>query len=473
VSELVGRSDATFGQAMRPRVAQLPMLPPDEVAGSGMTREDVLRASERLRVQDSRQARRPLRLLWLLSGPGVLVMLGENDGPSMVSYATTGAAYGVGFFVPFILLTFLMAFAVQEMTVRLGAATHRGHAQLIFERFGPFWGYFAMGDLVFGNVLTLVTEFIAIQAGGLYFGIPSALSVAIGATLVVASLALRRYASWERTVMALAVGNLLFVPAALFAHPSGAALAHAAATWSPLPGGGVSNAFATLIMANIGATVTPWMIFFQQSAVVDKGLTAADVPQGRIDTALGAALAAVAAIATLLAAAPLFVHHVDASNFSSGADFATALRPYLGTIGASLFALGMVEAGVVAAMTISTSSAYAFGEALHTRHSLNLCFSQGGLFYGAAIGSAVVAAAIVLIPGAPLLAITLAVNVIATLLMAPALLLLLLLVNDREIMGSLANGWRTNLAGGTIIVAIALVGALYGVIAVFPGLLGK
>jgi Mn2+/Fe2+ NRAMP family transporter len=321
-------------------------------------------------------------------------------------------------------------------------------------------------------VLTLVTEFIAIQAGGLYFGIPPWLSVAIGVLLVVGSLALRRYATWERALLALAICNLLFVPAALFAHPSGAALAHAIATWGPLPGG-ISNGFMTLVLASIGATVTPWMIFFQQSAVVDKGLTTADIGQGRWDTAIGALLAAVAAIATLVAAAPLFAAHVDASRFASGADFATALRPLLGSAGATLFALGMVEAGLVAAMTISTSSAYALGETIRRRHSLNLGFMQGRLFYGAAIVSTVVAAGVVLIPGAPLLAMTLTVNVIATLLMAPALLLLLLLVNDREIMGRWANGWRTNLAGGTIVGAIALVGAAYGVITVFPDILGK
>ena len=180
-----------------------------------ITYEDVLRAQDRLKVLKSRAAKSSLRLLWLLAGPGVLVMLGENDGPSMVSYATTGATYGIGFFAPFILLTFLMAFVVQEMTVRLGAATHRGHAELIFQRFGPFWGYFAMGDLVFGNLLTLVTEFIAIQAGGLYFGVPSWASVAIGVALVFGSLAFRRYATWERALMGLAAFNLLFVPAAL------------------------------------------------------------------------------------------------------------------------------------------------------------------------------------------------------------------------------------------------------------------
>jgi Mn2+/Fe2+ NRAMP family transporter len=443
-----------------------------------VTHEDLLRARDRLKVLKTRAAKSSLRLLWLLAGPGVLVMLGENDGPSMVSYATSGATYGIGFFAPFILLTFLMAFVVQEMTVRLGVATHRGHAELIFQRFGPFWGYFAMGDLVFGNLLTLVTEFIAIQAGGLYFGLPPWLSVAIGVAFVIGSLAFRRYVTWERMLMGLAAFNLLFVPAALLAHPDGAALAHALATWGPLPGG-FTTAFLTLILANVGATVTPWMIFFQQSAVVDKGMTRADVPQGRIDTAIGAALAAVAAIATLVAAAPLFAAHVDVSQFASGADFATALQPLIGTTGATLFALGIIEAGLVAAMTIATSSSYALtetvsaAEKVSASHSLNLDFAHGRLFYGVAIVSTILAAGIVLIPGAPLLAMTLTVNVIATLLMAPALLLLLLLANDREIMGNLANGRWGNLAGGTIVVAISLIGALYGVITVFPDLLGK
>lgn len=439
---------------------------------AGLAREDLLRARMRLRVLESRGSGRWLRLLWLLAGPGVLVMLGENDGPSMVSYATTGATYGVGFFVPFILLTFLMAFVVQEMTVRLGAATHRGHAELIFQRFGPFWGYFAMADLVFGNLLTLVTEFIAIQAGGLYFGIPPWLAVAAGVVVVVASLGFRRYATWERFAMGLAAANLLFVPAALLAHPDGAALARAVATWGPLPGG-VTNGFVLLMMANIGATVTPWMIFFQQSAVVDKGLTRADIVQGRLDTAAGAVVAAIAAIATVVAAAPLYAHHIDVSKFASGADFATALAPLIGHAGATLFALGIIEAGLVAAMTISTSSAYALAETLNIQHSLNLDLAEGKLFYATAIGSTLFAAAIVLIPGAPLLALTLTVNVIATMLMAPALVFLLLLVNDREIMGDLANRWRSNMAGGTITVGIAAIGALYGVVTAFPSLLGK
>jgi len=247
---------------------------------------------------------------------------------------------------------------------------------------------------------------------------------------------------------------------------------HALGTWSPLPGG-VTAGFLTLLLADVGATVTPWMIFFQQSAVVDKGLDRADVGAGRLDTAIAAGIAAVAAIATVLACTPLFAHHVDPSAFSGGADFASALRPYIGGPGAALFALGIIEAGIVAAMTISTSSAYALGEVLRSKHSLNSSFVDAKAFYVCAAASVVVAATVVLIPHAPLLAITLAVNVIATLLMAPALLLLLLLANDREIIGPLANGPRSNLLGGAIVVLIALMGSAYGIVTVFPHVIPK
>jgi len=159
-------ADAQSGRTVRVLTAD------EEVV---VTHEDIDRAHDRARVQTARRGhgvRARAWLLWLLIGPGILVMLGENDGPSMLSYAATGAKFGIGFFLPFVVLTFGMAFVVQEMTVRLGAATHRGHAELIFERFGPFWGWFSMVDLGIGNFLTLITEFIAIRAGLGFFGVP-------------------------------------------------------------------------------------------------------------------------------------------------------------------------------------------------------------------------------------------------------------------------------------------------------------
>ena len=205
-----------------------------------ITHEDMDRARDRRRVSLARIHKGSfgnLRLLWLLVGPGILVMLGENDGPSMLSYAATGARYGVGFFIPFIVLTFVMALVVQEMTVRLGAVTHRGHAELIYDRFGPFWGRFSMIDLMIGNFLTLVTEFIAIRAGLGFFGIPP--WAAVLGTLAVLYIALmtHRYWTWERITLAAAMFNLIFVPVALLAHPQWHSIGHALVYWSPLPGG--------------------------------------------------------------------------------------------------------------------------------------------------------------------------------------------------------------------------------------------
>ncbi len=452
------------------RIQRSALGPAPEWDDSVPAAEDLKRGLDRLAVNRARAERRWISLFFCLVGPGLIVMLAENDGPSMLSYATTGASYGIGFFIPFILITFAMAFVVQELTARLAIATNHGHARLIFQRYGSFWGRFALGDLIVGNALTLVTEFIAICAGARFFGI--APIVAVGATfaVVVAALTLGRYRLWERVVLGLALGNGIFIPAAFFAHADPSAVIGSLGALGAPPINGHPLMLLTLCMANIGATVTPWMIFFQQSAVVDKGLTRADLPQARMDTALGAIVAAIVAIATVVAASPLFTHHVDPAKLTSGADFATALAPYLGHAGASLFALGLIEAGLIAVMTISTSSAYAVGDLSPRGASLNRKMSDARLFYFTGLLSMIVAGAVVLIPNAPLLAITLTVNVIATLLMPPALLFLLLLINDREVAGDLVNGRLANVAGVTVIVLVAAFGALYGLITAFPQL---
>src|ERR1035438_8620526 len=440
------------------------MATEDEVV---VTHEDIDRAHDRARVTAAR-GRRGLRswawLLWLLIGPGVLVMLGENDGPSMLSYAATGAKFGVGFFIPFVALTFCMAIVVQEMTVRLGAATHRGHAELIFERFGPFWGWFSMIDLTIGNFLTLITEFIAIRAGLGFFGVPPWIAILIALVVLYSALITHRYWTWERITLAAAAFNLVFIPVALMTHPSWHSVSHAFITWQPLPG--FNKDTLLIVLADIGATVTPWMLFFQQSATVDKGMTIKDIHFGRLDTALGAALAAAAALGAIVATAPL-AGHISAGNFEA-AQFAQALEPVIGHVGAALFALGMVEAGVVASITISISSAYAFGEVARKPHSLNLPVGEGKAFYAVLSLCAAAAAGIVLIPGLPLVFVVLVVNVVAVLAMPPALVFLYLLVNDREIMCGVESPRWANMLAGAVVVLLTAAGVLYGVSVVAP-----
>jgi Mn2+/Fe2+ NRAMP family transporter len=429
------------------------------------TAEDFDRSIDRGRVLNARRRGKPGMVAWLLIGPGVLAMLGENDGPSMLSYAVSGSTYGIGFFLPFIAVTFAAAYVVQEMSMRLGAVTHRGYGELIFQRFGRFWGWVSAGDLFVTNLITLITEVIAIRIGMAFFGISAPVAVASAVGLVVLSACGSRYSRWERLAMGLALFNLLFVVVAVLARPSIPGLGYSFLTWTPFPKGPLS-VFLLILASNIGATVTPWMLFFQQSASADKGMTPNDIPQGRLDTLIGTALAAIAGCAALVAAVPLFTHHVDMSQNLSGSGFPQALLPLIGRTAAVLFALGLIEAGAVAMLTISASTAYAVSEvAGGVGHSFNRSIREAPLFHVANIGVAALAGIVVLIPGTPLLAIALNANLLATVLMPPALVFLLILANDREIMGSNVNSRTTNFLGVLITVLVTAAGSAYAVVA--------
>ena len=435
--------------------------------------EDYDRARDRRTLERARSRLsgwRGIRLIFLLAGPGILTFLGENDAPSMLSYAATGAQFGIGFFLPFVISTFAVAFVVQEMAARIGSATGQGHAELIFARFGRFWGRFAMADLFIGNFLTLITEFIGIRAGLGFFGVPPAIAIAGSIVIIGLAISTSRYRTWERITLVLAFGNAIFLPVALLAHPDFHAIGAALLTWNPLPGGFHPDVM-TLMMADIGATVTPWMLFFQQGTVADKGLTPGELTGARFDTGIGAALAALFGIAAIVATAPLFVHHISPTAFQS-AQFAQALEPWIGRFGASLFALGIFEAGLVAVITISTASAYAVHEVLGTPHSLNIPLKEGWRFYAVLLGTALIAGGLTLIPGAPLEDIVILVNVVATLAMPPAMLFLLVLANDREVMGAYRNGWMANIAGIGVTALLIACGLGFTLIVLFPHLVG-
>ena len=290
--------------------------------------EDAARSQDRSRVHDARHHRRRWRLLWLLVGPGILAMLGENDGPSMIAYASDGAQYGLGFFVPFIPLLFAMAYVCQEMCMRVGAVTHRGYGELVLQRLGPVWGWFGAGDLTLTNLVTLVAEFVSIRVGLAYFHLGAAIAVALGLALVLFTLSGGRYWRWERIVLGMALFNGLFLLAAILVKPDVAAVARSF-DFSPFPGGSF-NTLLLLLASTIGATVTPWMIFFQQSASADKGMTPRDIKHGRYDTAAGAVLAAIFGVGALVAGAALLTHNGSGIQGFAGAGFPEALRHVAG-----------------------------------------------------------------------------------------------------------------------------------------------
>jgi Mn2+/Fe2+ NRAMP family transporter len=427
-----------------------------------LTPEDAARSADRSRVHDARRHGRRWYLLWLLVGPGILAMLGENDGPSMISYSTSGATYGIGFFLPFILVTFGMAIVCQEMAMRVGAVTHRGYGQLVLERFGPLWGWFNAGDLILTNLVTLIAEFVAIRIGLSYFHLGAGVAAVLGVVLVAFTVSGGRYWRWERIVLGLALFNGLFLVAAIMVKPHWSAVGHSLATFGPFPGGSF-NTLLLLVASTIGATVTPWMIFFQQSASADKGLTPDDIRHGRYDTVAGGALAALFGCGALIAGAALFGHSGSNIQGLAGAGLPSALKLVSGNAVGTVFALGLVEAGAVAILTISASTGYAVGESIGARHSFNNSARSSAPFYGANVGAALIAAVIILIPGAPLLSIALNANVLATALLPVALVFLLMLANDRALMGKWVNGKATNRLAIAIVAFISICGAAYAI----------
>ena len=270
------------------------------------------RLRDRLHIAKLRAAPRTLAnrlaLGLALVGPGLLVMLGDNDAGGVVTYAQTGATYGFSLFIPLLIPLGFIAYLVQEMTIRLGAVTRRGHAEMIWKRYGAFWGAFSLVDLVAANVLTLMTEFIGIRVASAVFGVPYLVTIPLAFAFITGILLFLKYHSWERISLIVASCNLIFVPLALCAHPDWGAIGRtfAGGGWS-LPGGLLSASFLVLVSANIGTTIAPWQLFFQQSCVVDKGLLPQDIAASRRDLMLGV-IGMVLVAAAIIALAAQYLH---------------------------------------------------------------------------------------------------------------------------------------------------------------------
>jgi Mn2+/Fe2+ NRAMP family transporter len=416
-----------------------------------------------------RRSQKWLRMLCAVAGPGIIVMVADNDAGGITTYATTGAKYGFHL-LWFLILLGPVAYYVQEMTVRLGAVTKRGHAEAIFAAFGRFWGWFSLLDLVLTDWLTMITEFIGMTLAMSIFGIPPWITV-IGCWLIMGSMILSgRYWTWEQITLVFCVLNLIYIPAAFMVHPSvGDILKN---SFIPnLPPGGLTNDLFFMLMANIGTTIAPWMLFFQQSSVVDKALKEKDIQFGKLDTFIGAILTVVVAV-VLIVVCGVLLKGVTITDDFSAADAAKAIMPQSKLIG-TFMAIGFFDAGLLGAVCISLASSWAFGEVFGWAHSLNKKIKEAPWFYAYYFFDLLLAGTVVLIPGAPLGLITLFVQVIATTLMPAALVFLILLLNDRKMMGKYANTTWENTVNITIVVVVIVTSTLYGVSAIFPAILSN
>jgi len=227
--------------------------------------------------------------------------------------------------------------------------------------------------------------------------------------------------------------------------------------------GGLTGELLFFLMANIGTTIAPWMIFFQQSSVVDKGMKEKDIPFGRVDTALGAFFTVVVAVFCVIVTGTL-LHGVNIESAAQAAIEVMGINQWIGT----LLAIGLFDAGLLGAICISLASSWAWGEVFGWAHSLNHKSEQAPQFYAFYFLTRASAAAVVLIPGAPLVLITLFVQVIAVTLLPAALVFLIILLNDGELMGKYKNTLFQNIVGTLIIVSLILLSTLYAISTVFP-----
>lgn len=337
------------------------------------------------------------RRMWLLAlvGPGLMVMLADTDAGSVITAAQSGARYGyalVGWQVALIPLLYV----VQEITARLGLVTGAGHGTLIRASFGTMWALVSAVTLFVACLGALVTEFAGVAGTGELAGLPRWVTVTAAATLVVGLVLLGRYRRVEHVGIAIGALELLFIPAAVLARPHSADLWHGLT--HPLrsdPG------YLRLLAANVGATIMPWMVFYQQEAVIDKGHRGLNRDQAlrsaRADTAVGAIVCQLITIAIIVAVAATAGTVKPGTSLTSVADIADGLAPVLGgDTAVVLLGLGMAGAALVAALVVALAGAWGVAEVLGWRHSLNDTPRHAARFYGLAIAAATGGAILVL-----------------------------------------------------------------------------
>jgi Mn2+/Fe2+ NRAMP family transporter len=407
-----------------------------------------------------------VKTLLAIVGPGLIVMVGDNDAGAFGTYTQAGQNYGTALLWTLLLLVPVL-YVNQEMVLRLGAVARVGHARLILERFGKFWGAFSVIDLFLLNALTIVTEFIGIALALDYLGLPREWGVAVSALLIMAVAGTGDFRRFERFSMILVFGSLLLVPIFMTIHPPLVQVAHDFVV-PQLPEGAKLSDVMLLIIGIVGTTVAPWQLFFQQSYVIDKRITPRFIRYERADLWLGIVLVIVGAVAMMAFAAATFSGQAEFGAFTDAGGVAAGLEKYAGKTAGVLFAIALIDACVIGASAVSLSTAYAIGDVLSLKHSLHRKATDAKGFYAVYCGLVVVAALLVLTPGTPLGLLTNAVQTLAGVLLPSATVFLLLLCNDKAVLGPWVNSRRLNLFTGAVVAVLVMLSVILTASVMWP-----
>ena len=429
---------------------------------------DIHGAFGTIRVSDvtpRRTWRRRLLTLAAIIGPGLIVMVGDNDAGGVSTYAQVGQDFGYSLLWTLILLIPVLI-VNQEMVVRLGAVTGVGYAKLISERFGRFWGWYSVAGIFLLNFLTISTEFMGISLAGEYFRLSPVLVVPIAAALLIGITVSGNFRRWERAMFVFLFASLLVLPLAVLSHPDpGAAL-----KGFLVPGveGGLTSNSALLIVAIVGTTVAPWQLFFQQSNVIDKRITPRWLEYEKADTALGAFVVVIGAAAIMMATASAFTGTSEFGHYQDALHVARGLASHISPIAGTILALLLFDASIVGASAVTLATSYAFGDMFGVRHSLHRGVREAKLFYASYAAMVALAAAIVLIPHAPLGLITTAVQALAGIMLPSATVFAVLLCNDRAVLGPWVNRPWLNAVAAVIVGALLVLSLILVVSTAIP-----
>jgi NRAMP (natural resistance-associated macrophage protein)-like metal ion transporter len=441
-------------------VVRVPATEQPKLPGRRGRRDSGLRLNIRGRSVTLRGVRQPPSGLvrWLaILGPGLIAALAGDDAGGIATYSSVGAKFGYDLLWMLLLITLSLA-VVQEMSARLGAATGRGLLDLVRERFGIGWALVAVGVVLVANGGVTITEFAGIGAALELFGISKYAAVPIAALLVWRLVVGGTYGRVEKIFLAMTLAFFAYPIAAVLAHPNWGDVAHGAF----IPSLRSDPDYILLFVATVGTTITPYMQLFQQSSIIEKGVARRHYGSERIDVYAGSIFTNVVA-AFIIIATGATLHAAGTTDIATAADAAQALQPVAGDFAQALFAVGLLGASLLAAGVLPLATAYSVSEAFGFRKGVNLDFRRAPTFLGLFSALVVLGAVVALIPNVPLIQLLVVIQALNGVLLPVILVFLLLLINDRRLVGDLKNSRLYNALGwGTFALVTVAVATMLG-----------
>ena len=408
-----------------------------------------------------------VRLLLLLAvvGPGIITANVDNDAGGITTYSVAGAHYGYSllWMMPLVALALIV---VQEMSARLGVVTGKGLADLIREQLGVRLTALIIGIFLFANLANTVSEFAGVAASMEIFGVSKYLSVPIAAVVVWLLIVKANYKWVERVFLAASAIFLAYIISGVLARPPWGEVAKAFVT----PSFQFEPGYVVIFVTIIGTTIAPWMQFYQQSSIVDKGLKITEYAYERIDVVVGSLFAVIVASFIMIACAATL--HTNGVRIESAKDAALALGPFAGRYASSLFAFGLLNASVFSAAILPLSTAYVVCEAFGWEAGVNHGWRDAPIFFTVYTALIILGAGVILLPIQSLVKTMMASQTLNGMLLPIILIVMLRLINEKRLMGRWVNGRAFNILAWIIVAVLILLTMILILVTLFPGFLG-